>query len=160
MSTSESEKKGLRNRKQKEQDAPEKGKQDKGDEKKQHGTTKDKKQGDTCNADKHNETGQKTSIQSKGCPLRFKDVLIAVFICVIILTVAVAGGLAYTDLATRQSKVLDSVNELRRDVEEIKELKSHLGDVVRNCSADEIKILKNVERSVTKIEKGVKALKS
>jgi hypothetical protein len=178
MSTSEPEKKGPRKRKQKEPDAPEvpvpehkenvqigvpkrteKGKQDKRDEKKQQGTTKthkDEKQGDI--ADKRNRNGQKTTIQSKGC----KDIyiLLAIFVCVIVLTISVAGWLAYTaydDLATRQKY---SVNELRRDIEnEIKELKSHLGNTVRTSLANEIKLLKNVESRVEKIEEKVKALK-
>jgi hypothetical protein len=85
-------------------------------------------------------------------------------------TLAVAGWLAYAaydDLAMRQKemvvtqgKVLGSVDKLRRDFErEMKELKSHLGDAMRAGSADEIKLLRNVESSVRRLEERMKAKK-
>jgi hypothetical protein len=85
-------------------------------------------------------------------------------------TLAVAGWLAYAaydDLAMRQKemavsqgKVLESIIELKRDVgREIKELKSHLDDAMRAGSADEIKLLRNVESSVRRLEERMKAKK-
>ena len=71
----------------------EKGKKDKGDEKKQQEgatkTNKDVKQKET--ADKRDEDEHNTVTQPKGCQLQFKDILLAVSICAIVVLIVITG---------------------------------------------------------------------
>lgn len=87
---------------------------------------------------------------------------------VLVATLAVVGWLAYAaydDLAMRQReivmsqvKMVERVEELRREVErEVKELKSHLGGVVRNSSVDEIKLMRSMESTIRRLEEKLKA---
>ena len=86
---------------------------------------------------------------------------------VFVATLAVVGWLAYAaydDLAMRQreivvsqGKMFERVEELRREVQrEVKELKSQLGEAVRTSSADEIKLLRNVDSNIRQLEKKLK----
>jgi cell division protein FtsB len=184
MSTSESEKKGLRNRKQKEQDAPEvldpehkkkvqtgvpkhteKGKQDKEDEHKQVPVQ--------VPAAKLAEIKQQWDEVKRLIKENRPHLSISWSAVIFVTTLAVVGCLAYTgwlaygdlvkgqqNITVSQNNVLKNLDKLRRDFErEIKELKSQLGDAVRAGSADEIKLLKSVESSVRRLEERVKAKK-
>ena len=81
-------------------------------------------------------------------------------------TLAVVGWLAYAaydakmrqrEIVVSQGKMFERVEELRREVQrEVKELKSQLGEAVRTSSADEIKLLRNVDSNIRQLEKKLK----
>lgn len=90
---------------------------------------------------------------------------------VLIVIFAAVGWLAYVaydDLAMRQreimvsqDKLLESVEKLRREVgRDVKELKDQLADAVRVSSADEIKLLRNIESKIKRLEEKFKGQSS
>ena len=73
---------------------------------------------------------------------------------------AYAGWRAHEDLAMRQQKIIASQGGIFKSVKnEMKELKSHLGEAVKTSLADEIKLLRNIENSIKRLEDKVKAIK-
>ena len=69
------------------------------------------------------------------------------------ITLAVACGMMYNDLATMQQKIQDNMeNSLTQLRGEVNELNNRLDEAGRTCSV-EIEMLKSINRSITYLEK-------
>jgi hypothetical protein len=180
MSTSESEKKGLRNRKQKEQDAPEvlvpehkdnvqkgvpkrteKGKQDKGDEKRQQSTTKtnkDEKQRSGDAPDEHDGNRHRKKIQSRGCQLHFKNILFAVTCACVIVILAVhvwqVDSHYRTEVAHLQEKVKTMEQKIKSNDEKVITMIKSNDNKLTNHDKKIQGLVGNVNNAATKQEVG------
>ena len=149
--------KNPRKRKQKEQDAQdfkdrehkhitqagvpkdkEKGKKDKGDEKKQQeGATKIKKDVKQKEAaDKRDEDEHNIITQPKGCQLQFKDILLAVNICAIVLLIILIGYYVWrvedykAEVALLQENVTTMESMIRNNMDMLTTLNTTLTDKI------------------------------